>query len=155
MEASWGGTSHVARVHVLPAIVVPRLTGDVPNGVTEHPVVPWRRERKYCRRMEEVKLAGRKERLKVGAENEASGENAFIFWHRSNFIPTPTSPPPSSMHNAFLRHWRRRLSTPYEGETGSKVEGQERHKILQMVTSHVSQYTETHILRFLSLWGLS
>lgn len=48
MEASWGGTSHVARVHLLPAIVVPRLTGDVPK----HPVVPWRRERKYCRRME-------------------------------------------------------------------------------------------------------
>lgn len=52
MEASLGGTSHVAWAHFLPAIVVPWLTGDVPNGVTEHPAVPWRRERKYCRRME-------------------------------------------------------------------------------------------------------
>lgn len=85
------------------------------------------------------------------AGNEASGENAFIIWHRSNLIPTPTSPPPSPMHNAFLCHWLRRLSTPYEGETGSKVEGQQRHEFLQMLMSHVSQYTGTLILRLLSL----
>lgn len=36
MEASWGGASHDAQGHFLPAIVVPRLTGDVPNAVTDH-----------------------------------------------------------------------------------------------------------------------